>query len=52
MMKHIGKLFVFLVAVGVGFFIRGMIPSGPPPGMGGGFGAMPPPAPEPTMQTS
>jgi len=44
MMKFIGKLFGFAVAVGLGFLIRGLIPAGgPPPGMMG-MGEMPPPA--------
>ena len=44
MLKIIGRLIVVILAVGVGFYIRGLMPAGDPPGGMMGFGEMPPPA--------
>lgn len=44
MLKWIGKLIGIAVAIGVGFFIRGLIPAGNPPGGMMDYGEMPPPA--------
>jgi membrane fusion protein (multidrug efflux system) len=43
-MKKTGWMVAVVVAAGVGFFLRGLMPAGgPPAGAPGGYGAMPPP---------
>ena len=42
-MKAIGYVVTLVLALGLGFFVRGLLPAGPPPGMQGP-GAMGPPA--------
>lgn len=45
MSKVIGNLVGIVLAIGLGFYIRGFMPmGGPPPGMMPGMGEMPPPA--------
>lgn len=44
MFKFIGSLIGIAAAIGLGFYIRGLMPAGGPPPGGPGMGAMPPPA--------